>query len=82
MTSPQLTSPLKPLAFIRRSHRVWEARVFAEYSLTIMYQPRGWLFRQRHYPSLPAAKAAAQALLLAELTPLLAVTQPPLQQAA
>lgn len=85
-----MTAPLKPLHWIRRSHRVWECKVVAEYSLTIMARgPVGhvrFLFRRRHFLTIHDAKAAAFAYLTAELSPLLAdltaADHPQLQRAA
>lgn len=89
-----MTAPLKPLRWIRRSARVWECRVIAEYSLTILARGRGdrtgFLFRRRNYPTIDQAKQAAFAFLTTELSPLLAQPQidltaadhPQLQRAA
>ena len=77
---------LKPLHWVRRSARVWECKVLAEYSLTIMEQGRTsplFRFRNGSYPNLEQAKQAALAFLTAELSPLLSdPDQPHLQRAA
>lgn len=73
---------ITPITWHRLSPRVWTATPFEDLTLTILAQPRGFVFKGQAYPRLTDAFAAAQSRLQRQIEAMCVATPNQLQRAA